>query len=749
VTPLVRYSDTTARAFALDQQIALIGAALVELGNSRSRAPLLCLDNVHLVQGDPAIFEVLRHLVAATPATLLLTSRTDLSLPGVVSVRLHGLEREEGLSLIGQIGNSLEPALAERLLDKTGGSPMLLRLAIGHLRDRQADPAGAIAHLEQAPQVASYLLETMLQQLQPPAWRVLSLVSVFRQPINLYDDMLVELSQAADGPYDLAAAVAEVQRRHLIDHPAQAVLHRLVRDHISATLASDLPRKRRLHRIAAEWSELVAGNIVESAYHYARAAELERAVAILTDQRKLLISGGQSYAAVEVVDDLLSRVRRRRGATADLARQLLAIRGDLLVGTLRAAEAEADYRQALELTTQPALRADLVARLSLSLLQRNQYAQALQLCQAATADLGSTDTVLLARLATFESMAHHNLSRYDQAERSARHALALIDQVVGAPPGLLDETQVRAYSCLADIMRIRRDYASALNLWRRAIAIARRGGVRRLEYSCLGNIGGVLYDQGDIQGSLQARTEALAGAQANGDSNTAAYFLVHVAATQAILREYAAALEKLDQAVEILRHVGDLRGLISAENERASVLIAIGRATEARADLEQVLDESAHMNTLRARGYALNKLALVQLVEGDPAAARATIEQALAMPAAGEDQMLRIQLHNSLALVLLAVGAATTAHETLARAPFEAGSVSVWVELDRQLITALVALAHGNTADTVTAAGEVAQRSRANGYPLYQLRADRLIALAAAPPPPAAFARLLWVEDDA
>ena len=94
---------------------------------------------------------MLRHLIAATPATLLLTSREAVPLNGVASLKLHGLEREEALELTERLAGPLDQLLTERLLDKTGGSPMLLRLALGQLRDQPIAPADFIAHLEQEP----------------------------------------------------------------------------------------------------------------------------------------------------------------------------------------------------------------------------------------------------------------------------------------------------------------------------------------------------------------------------------------------------------------------------------------------------------------------------------------------------------------------------------------------------------------------------------------------------------------------
>src|SRR5258706_4943047 len=303
-TPLLRRADAAGQVPALDQQLALVDAGLMRMARSQvgerpahyDGLPLLCFDNVQLVQGNRMVMGTLHHLIAATPVAMLPISREELELPGIAAARLPKLERAEGLELIDRLGLTVAPALATQLLKKTGGNPMLLRLAIGQLHDQQGDLMDAIAQLEQAPRLAAYLLETTLVRLPEPAWRLIALISVFRQPIDLYDDLLAGISQTSDGQGDFAAALAELQHRHLIDQPAHAALHPLVRDHVYALLAADQPRHQGLHHLAAEWAEQ-SGDAVEAAYHYARAGELQQAIEVLADRGEPLLRGGQVLAA--------------------------------------------------------------------------------------------------------------------------------------------------------------------------------------------------------------------------------------------------------------------------------------------------------------------------------------------------------------------------------------------------------------------------------------------------------------------
>ena len=166
-------------------------------------------------------------------------------LPDTPTLRLNGLEPAEAQQLVTQLEFDLAPALLDRLLTKTARSPMLLRLAAGQLHDRPVNAQRFVDRLDTQPQVAAYLVDTVLRDLSPAARWVADLISVFRHPIDLYDETLNELIAPAGGPAPLDRALAELQRRHLIDQPREAALHPLVRDHLYTALAIDPAYKKQ------------------------------------------------------------------------------------------------------------------------------------------------------------------------------------------------------------------------------------------------------------------------------------------------------------------------------------------------------------------------------------------------------------------------------------------------------------------------------------------------------------------------
>jgi transcriptional regulator with XRE-family HTH domain len=355
VQPLLQHGHLAQQALPLDRQLGLLGTALGRLAEAtsgrRATPPLLCFDNLHLVQDDADIIHALRHIATLPAARLVLISREHRQvLPGCAQVGLNGLGSAEGQEFVARLIAQPDaqpeqaPPWAAGLLEKTGGSPMLLQLAVGQLLDEGATPDTFIEHLESQPQIASYLLETVRQHISPAAWGLLSLVAVFRQAINLYDPALVELIQEADGATDLAAALEELTRRHLIDQPAQARPHRLVRDYTYTALITLPLHRRQLHRIAAEWSEQGLDDAVEASYHYTMAGDLADAAAALADHVETIVARGQAAAAVEQAELLLAQARRRRGDTSKLLHNLLDLRITLLAQTAHAREAAMSYR---------------------------------------------------------------------------------------------------------------------------------------------------------------------------------------------------------------------------------------------------------------------------------------------------------------------------------------------------------------------------------------------------------------------
>src|SRR5215470_6761721 len=218
-----------------DEQLHLITTAL---GRAR---PLICLDNAHLLRPEPETMAVIEHLAAPPGTRFLVMSREELPLDGFEVLHLGGLADGEAHTLIRQVAaDALPDPLMERLIGRTAASPMLIRLALGQVRTGDPDPAELIETLESQPQVSAYLLQTTLGGLSEPSRRLISLLAVFRHPVDLLNEQLIEASEELGGPFDVAGGLEELRRRQLVGHAARASLHPLVHDHVFAWLAAPL-----------------------------------------------------------------------------------------------------------------------------------------------------------------------------------------------------------------------------------------------------------------------------------------------------------------------------------------------------------------------------------------------------------------------------------------------------------------------------------------------------------------------------
>lgn len=713
--------SVTTRAIGAQDDLPLERRAVM-IARAIARRPLLiCIDNAELIRQDEACLQVLRHLMTTTAAHFLLTSRESLPATTLVEIPIVGLEPAEGLQLIRQsTGQALSAPQAQRLLEKTAGSPMLLRLALGKLAEPALDVETTLAHLETQSTIAAYLLHTLREQLTPPSWRLLCLLSVFTQAIDLHDPRFGAIAFDLGEAQSFGDAVRELQRRQLIDDAATALLHPLVRDFVYRALSEEPTRAQRLHRLAGDWCLLEPKDPHEAARHYGLAGLLEAATDAIDEHLSLLITQGKAARAVEVLDLIQSQLQRARGDSVDLRRRVLTLRGVLLMGTLRAEEAEADLREALSLTPNPAVRAGISVELAESLNQRSRYTEMAQVLNTAMQDLASGDVLLRAQLRSLAALAYSALSQMETAQEAAEQALALTEPLPLRVTGLI---RARAHGALAGLARARLDRPTAMRQAKAAVAAARAGGAARA--ACLNQayVGGLYYDLGDLDESFAQRQEALEGLLAIGDVHSAAYVLTHLADIHHARLEQAEAIEKLTRAGDILRTVNDLRGLAGAESARAGALLWLGELAQARQVIEHLLVETESKVTERNWGYRLNKRAMILLVQGATDDARLTLERALELPAVQANAMQSFELHTTLAVTHLVSGKAADASEVLALAPRREG-LSRWAEFDRELVAGYARLA----ANDPGSAQAIVNRLEAQVAPfaMYRRCADRL-----------------------
>lgn len=712
-------TEGSGASLPLDQQLNLLRAAL------SARPVLLCVDDAHLVMHDPAGRALLESFVATTSATLLLTSRERLAL-SLPQLSVGGLDAPQARSVIVDYG--FDPGLpwVEALIERTHGNPMLLRLALGQLGHGTADSTRFVERLASQPQVAAFLMNGVLRRLSASALWLLELVALFRHPIDLFDPSLAELIAGAEPSLALGAAIQSLQEQALIDDVRQAGLHPLLREHLLTQLATDPRRKRRLHRLAAEWEDHNSADVLETIYHAAHAGQYAHTAETIKGREEAVAARGQATAAAAVLSLALRNLERGRRPDRNrrILRDLLTSRGILLVGSLQAREAEADFRRALELTADAPTRADLVARIANSIFERNAYDEALALIAEARDGLGPSETFLRARLAAAAAWAHYDLSHIDEAAGAGEEALALLASFGIVSWQSLHETRATAHSAMASISRARQDTAGAIRHAQATIDAAERGGLRRLALSKRGFLGGLSYDRGDLDEADRLRSEALESATELGDSYTVAYMNMYLTDHDRIRLAIDRGLERLDVVQRLMDQIGDGHGQADQQARRAAFLLWRGDVDGALRLLDGPFIGGNADHSSRSHGYNLNRLAFAQLV-ADPAQWRRageTLDRADALPGTPGDRNLRFNLATTRAALWLTAGEPARAVATLSEVPVVEG-FGLWGRLERALLAAAASWAVGDRAEANRLFADLC--AAASAYPLFAERIER------------------------
>jgi tetratricopeptide (TPR) repeat protein len=721
-----------------DQQINIIASALTGVEG------LLCFDDVHEAR-DEDTWEALKRWMKVEGLQFLFISREELPGMGVPQMRLDGMVPQESRELIQAMSSGLEGDMVQRIHSLTAGNPMLMRLALGQVIADDSPAGSYLADLAEEPAVSAYILDAMLRDIQPETRRLLSWLALFRHPLDLYQPGVGRcMHEILEEP---AGAIDEARRRQLIDRPTLAILHPLIRSHIVHRLATEPEDRRRLHLLAAECCRQAGvGDTIEVAFHLVQAGEAEEAVDWLMDQLAEVRNLGMVAGAAEIVEQALAggHVRRR---DAGLKRRLLGLKGDLLVNTPRAEEAEQAFREALDLTplddVGPVVWSQLALRLANCLMQRTRVQEASGLLQQALTVMGEGSPLIRVQLAASMARAQLMTTQLEQSEQSARTALTMAKEVERFAPHAAAEASAAAHSMLGIILRIQRDYGGSIEHWQQAIRDARRAGQLDMEYRSMVNLAGSYYEQGDLDRALEICEEARSGLVAIGDS----YALARVLNTMALLHHVRGELDRAHQrtieARDLKELIGDQQGWANSESQRAIILLNLGRIEEGTRAIEAVIEATKDTGEQRAQAIYLDTLGLAQSLAGRGESAQATLEQAMEISSDLDDNRLRGNLENHLVQAFIGQGKLAEA-ESLAFLPSPEGS-GPEVEFERELGRAMVLHAKGETQAASNVAASAAFRARESGFILLGRLAEQLASIKPHEADCAAILRRGWV----
>ena len=724
------------------QQIATVCAALQGIGS-----PLLIFDDAHHVASRPEIMELFRTLAARAPyCRLLFATREALELAGLSQVRVDGLERNEGLHLAAALsaGSASDSAPAsdpnplqhfDPLFVQTAGNPLLLRLGLGQL-GRNDDPMRSPAGNRWVGQLAT----TLLERLPASPRRLAEFLAIWRGPLDLAEPLLAEILESQLPGYAHAPAVEGLERGQMILQESHAYLHPLVRKPLEANLAQRRSAAVQLHRLAAsvamrrkEW--------VEAAHHWTQAGDWAQAAALLTGELTGALPAGQIFPAVAVIDQLLDRPGEPAPAEEERTwrARLLARRGDLLINTLRAAEARANYRAAMQATAEPVARAQLAHQLARSLLHIGQARDALQLCEDAAQTLAhrldADSRQLRIQLGGLHTRALIGLGQLDEAATFCTQAIEVARTMRLEHPTQAEKICAEAWRGLGYIARRQGRVAEAKPCFERAAAHARAAGLQNEEAETLIYLSATMRDLGDFAGAGQTAAQALVVAEHAGNDFLASHILHHISITGYYHNDLATALACSQQAAHRQQQMGDSEGLVSCDILQALVFAAMGDLGPAAAAVERARANSQLFDNRWLQGMALYVYGIVHTFGIRLAAAEQALGEALQIEEFASDRPMRASALLFLGINAVAQGKLAEAHAVATQVPPEIAEKStIEVALLAGLFRGMLCLAAGDSAGAAASARQTRRRGEESGYLIYAAEAGQILQAVATPP---------------
>lgn len=615
-----------------------------------------------------------------------------------------------------------------------------------------ASPAPAALPITPHPPANTASVLAQCDTLNPSAQAIIAVLMTLKQPPNLLESRFIRAISAAWPAYQHSQAIAQLTQLGWLTDLNSAQFKRELHDSLHQWLALRPDLSQQAYRSSAQWLEMRSEWVLAAQDHCA-VGDLQLACDAILNIEVGAVNVIPVTDILTVVDDILNATqsqlhtqRHHAEASAELKqilRQMLVFRADCLLNTVRVDEAHTNYRDALALATHPTIRAHIADKLAGALLQRGKPAEALTLCEQASAQLSassahspqpddaSTRAYTSAQLDATRGKALMMLTRYDEAEQACAQALAAAEQYALIAPRAVDGIRATAHSTLGTVCRIQRRSSAARHHFQESADYARFAGLRQIEARSLTNLGNLLFENGDLDQASDYQQRALAAATVAGDQFVEGRILNTLAAITLMRADPNTALNFADRAIALKKQMGDKQGIASSENQRAFILLHLKCFDEARRTVERILADTERSGEAWLRGQYLNMLGLIVTMQGDGPRAIALLNEALATEGAQRDQRLRSSMRTYLGMAQFVTGDMAQAEAIASNTP--APEFGAEVLLDHYLLQLVMLLWQGQrtaAAEVATQANTLAQQ---NGYRLYLNAIQRLTTASALP----------------
>lgn len=632
-----------------DRMIARLGRVLVAHGRV-----LIVFDNAESV--PPGAAALAATWSALEPATVLVTSRQPMRVPGEYTIDVPPLPDGEALELlqdrmapVGGAHGTTEVLL--RLAKRLDGLPLAIELAAS--RTRAVSPAALLNRLDQSLAVLkdrqsrlparhgslTAMLQASFDALDLEEREAMVRASLFESgfSLELAESTLESEESEADEVLEALADRSLVTVRTLEDGDYRYQLLDTVRAHATSLLEerpgaeADAIRRAWAHGVkawlaprAAHKAHSEGGHVVSQlrreAHNVRAAFDLYERLGLDGASEMAELTAGVLHrnAPVEVTLDVAGRGIALAEAASERSRQvdLLLRRALAYQWAGRSTHARADRVRALELANDSGdARLMGLASVRLAISDRLDG----ELVSAVTRLKTALVMLREGRFASETDLAELELGITLRHTRQYTEALGHVTAVAARSRRSGDRRiEMLALGCAAVLFRAMGRLEDAKDHNRAALALARELGERRDEAVIQGNLGNLLTIQGQLPAARKELTAALEIQRSMGGERGSAFAHVSLATIGYMLGEVDEALEHFMAAKQGFRAVDYPRG-------EGYAWVKVGQVRHARGDLASAAQAYDHAEVLLVRGNATTLLKQLSLLRvslqadaGDP-----------------------------------------------------------------------------------------------------------------------------------
>ncbi|MBM3275592.1 MAG: tetratricopeptide repeat protein, partial [Candidatus Sericytochromatia bacterium] len=564
--------------------------------------------------------------------------------PMLVRLQLGPLSEDESLALAAFFLGSTPEALAPRVRETLGatavraqGNPFYLTEIVRELADSGAlARRGATWELDAAvadfrlPATVHAAVASRLNRLEPRLVQVVQVAAVIGRRFERA--MLVAAAALEPGVGDVEEAIGALEVQRVFESTAGGsgevgFAQPLLQEVAYGSLLE--ARKRALHRriglaleekmgqgtvrfaatLAQHFSQ--AGDAERSARYMARAGDRARAAYANVEARACYRAAlewrqrAPESAALPQREDLLLNLASVETALGnyDEANRLLDLRWDVAPETSRALRARGDvlesmgdmagalaaYRKAILLAANDGLESSRALAAQANVRRRlGDFPEAVAMCQAALSCLAGLG--LPSEAAYVHGVMGICYQRIGDLEGALRHhseAMRLRKEA-GDVSGVASSYNNMGAICAA---AGRLDEAKAH--YSRSQELYRRLGDRPHLSEVLNNLGDLLIKQQDFESAEQHVNEAISLSRKIGYPSVEIAALCNLSLVAQTRDEPATALERLDQALDLVYRTGLTEWIAEIRHMRGRTMAALGRAEDAEHEFAEALNQAA------------------------------------------------------------------------------------------------------------------------------------------------------------